>query len=89
MSKENETSVFSMSGSDPRIPAQDPSLPSALSLVMRLDSTSLGIPKCISHPHVAEDKGPKSGITRRYVLIKASPDGTRFLSIQAQDLITD
>lgn len=52
----------------------------------RLYSSSLGtlISKRISDPHLVEDNLPKSGIARRYLLIKASPDDTGFLSLQIQ-----
>lgn len=53
----------------------------------RLYSSSLGtlISKCISYPHLVEDNLPKSGTARRYLLIKASPDDTSFLSLQIQE----
>lgn len=63
-----------------RIPPQAPSP------VTGLHSSSLGtpIPKCASYPHLVEDNLAKSGLTRRYLLIKAPPDDASFLSLQTQ-----
>lgn len=52
----------------------------------RPHSSAPGTPisKRASHPHLVGANLAKSGITGRYLLIKASPDDASFLSLQTQ-----